>query len=242
MSEVYSKYELDELYRFLDGPRLIDGSDLNHNFELLFYPSPFNIPTITPADSPYYVRPTDTVLLCDTTDGNITILLPDARDVFQKTLAVKKNDLSANEVIVTPVLGDTVDLQYTHASPYLLTNALQAVILVSDFVSNWPIIATANISMPVVGKTINITAEDSPYTASSGDTLIVCDTTDGAITVTLALASDATFQEVTVFNKTGTNFVTVNPQSGDSILGQTVLINENQAQTYQPDGTLWLAT
>lgn len=232
------KYTPGELILFLDGPRLIDGSDLNHNFELLFYPDS-STRHVTSAQSPYTVLETDQTILVDATAGNVTILIPDARFFLRPQLNIKKTDSGVSTVTVKPILGDTIDGAYNNTYPYVLTQPEQAIILVSDYVSNWPIVATYNFPIsPVFGNNVTITHSSSPYTMLAANGFILCDTSAGDITINAVQAAAYGFDAFTVFN-IGLGEVTIIPHAGDSIAGTAILAFQNQSITYHPYGTSW---
>lgn len=141
MSGVGSRYTANEIWLFLDGPRLIDGSDLNHNFELLFYPQSSTV-IITPGTTSYIVKPRDFTLLINTTSSDVNIFLLPCQNFQQTMLNIKKNDTSANKVIVRPSAGQTIEKAATTNDPFYMTQPLQTVTLCSDFSSNWPILGT----------------------------------------------------------------------------------------------------
>jgi hypothetical protein len=63
---------------------------------------------LTSADSPYTMNINDSILICDTTGGSITINLLPAEEWEEKRITVKKI-IAANTVTVTPDGSETID-------------------------------------------------------------------------------------------------------------------------------------
>jgi hypothetical protein len=78
------------------------------------------------------------------------------------------------------------------------------------------------------------------YTALVTDSLIVCDTTSGSITITLPAVSNGTEVELTI-KRSGGNSVTVDGNSTEKIDGATTqtLSNDNDFITVRCDGAQW---
>jgi len=68
----------------------------------------FSVKRLTSTDSPYTMNVNDSILICDTTGGSITINLLPAQEWEEKTLIVKKI-IAANTVTVTPNGSETID-------------------------------------------------------------------------------------------------------------------------------------
>jgi hypothetical protein len=68
----------------------------------------FAIKRLTSADSPYDMNVNDSILICDTTGGSITINLLPALDWQEKRISIKKI-ISANTVTIEPSGAETID-------------------------------------------------------------------------------------------------------------------------------------
>jgi hypothetical protein len=68
----------------------------------------FSVKRLTSADSPYDMNVNDSILICDTTGGSITINLLPALDWEEKRLTVKKI-IAANTVTVEADGAETID-------------------------------------------------------------------------------------------------------------------------------------
>jgi hypothetical protein len=68
----------------------------------------FAIKRLTSADSPYDMNVNDSILICDTTGGSITINLLPALDWQEKRISIKKI-IAANTVTIEPSGAETID-------------------------------------------------------------------------------------------------------------------------------------
>jgi hypothetical protein len=68
----------------------------------------FAIKRLTSADSPYDMNVNDSILICDTTGGSITINLLPALDWQEKLIFIKKI-IAANTVTIEPSGAETID-------------------------------------------------------------------------------------------------------------------------------------
>lgn len=66
-------------------------------------------------------------------------------------------------------------------------------------------------------KETSVTFAMTPYAVVSADDILLCNTSGGAITVTLPLAARG--RRLTILRTTGANNVTVNPSGSDTING-----------------------
>ena len=78
-------------------------------------------------------------LICDTTSGNITVSFPKASLNQNTAIGVTKKSVDAHTVAITPFSGDTIQ----SLSTLTLSSAGDSVILISDGISNWQILADA---------------------------------------------------------------------------------------------------
>ena len=85
---------------------------------------------------------------------------------------------------------------------------------------------------------------DSPYTVVATDSVLVCDTTGGAITVNLPAAADVPGQQLTVKKVSGgVNAVTLDGNGAEEIDGSTTNADvdaQYDVLTIICDGTQWL--
>lgn len=63
--------------------------------------------------SSYTATLNDNILLCDATNGNITIILPQASTASGKLYYIKKTDISGNDIIIDGYGDETVDDETT---------------------------------------------------------------------------------------------------------------------------------
>ncbi len=78
--------------------------------------SPTNISSV---NSPYAVLVSDTLLLVDTAGGAVTINLPAQISRGGVPLTIK-DSTGHNPISVVPIAGETIDLTFTNAAPYLI--------------------------------------------------------------------------------------------------------------------------
>lgn len=88
--------------------------------------------TITVADSPYTMQPTDGVILCDVSGGAITINLL-AANAYGGALSVKIKGAVTNNVTIDASGADTIDGNTT----FTLRFGNQAITLVSNLSNYW---------------------------------------------------------------------------------------------------------
>lgn len=77
----------------------------------------------------------------------------------------------------------------------------------------------------LLGSVTNIDDTDSPYTLVRTQSVLLCDTTNGAITVNLPAASDLVQMEFVIRKIAGppTNVITVAPNGSDTVNGNSTL-------------------
>jgi hypothetical protein len=86
---------------------------------------------------------------------------------------------------------------------------------------------------------------DSPYTATTSQSIIGCDSSSGAITINLPAAASATagfcFKVKDEAGSAGTNNITLDPNGSETIDGETtVVMNSNfQSITIYTNGSNW---
>jgi hypothetical protein len=97
------------------------------------------------------------------------------------------------------------------------------------YVENYPVVGAWLGS----GKIVTITNSDSPYLPTYDDWLILCDTTDGSITVTLPTPTAANKGKVYVVKKTASsNSVTINAGDGSVLIDDDTSHSENAKNGY----------
>ena len=111
------------------------------------------------------------------------------------------------------------------------------------YVENYPVVGAWLGS----GKVVNIDDTDSPYLATYDDYLILCDTTNGSVTVTLPTPSDANKGKMYVVKKTqSANSVTINAGDGSVLIDDATSHSDNAKNGYDQlmsDGTqYWIIT
>jgi len=111
------------------------------------------------------------------------------------------------------------------------------------YVENYPVVGAWLGS----GKVVNIDDTDSPYSATYDDYLILCDTTNGSVTVTLPTPSDANKGKMYVVKKTqSANQVTINAGDGSVFIDDATSHSDNAKNGYDQvmsDGTqYWIIT
>ena len=106
-------------------------------------PSGFSqIRNITTKTTSYTITLDDSVILCDTTSGNMTIALPTAASVYNATggygqqFTVKKITTDSNSVVITPVGADLLD----GGTLTLAGSSLESSTFISDG-TNWWVVA-----------------------------------------------------------------------------------------------------
>jgi len=111
------------------------------------------------------------------------------------------------------------------------------------YVENYPVVGAWLGS----GKVVNIDDTDSPYLATYDDYLILCDTTNGSVTVTLPTPSDANKGKMYVVKKTqSANSVTINAGDGSVLIDDATSHSDNAKNGYDQlmsDGSqYWIIT
>lgn len=81
----------------------------NDGIEFADFASPFNVQSCVNSGSPYTLDVNDCIVLCDCSDGAITLNLPDVSTLLKQLLIVTKKDGTTNEVTITPNGTDTID-------------------------------------------------------------------------------------------------------------------------------------
>ena len=91
--------------------------------------------TKTVSDSPYTATSSDDTILCNATDGAITINLPSAVGISGKKYIIKKIDASANNITIDPDGTETID----GGSTVAITGQYDSYTFQSDNVNWWVI-------------------------------------------------------------------------------------------------------
>jgi hypothetical protein len=97
------------------------------------------------------------------------------------------------------------------------------------------------------GKVTSITDADSPYLATSEDWLILCDTDNASITVTLPTPTAANSGKMYTIKKTqSSHSVTINAGDGSILLDDNTTLTRNAKNSFDQvvsDGTqYWVIT
>ena len=111
------------------------------------------------------------------------------------------------------------------------------------YVENYPVVGAWLGS----GKVVNIDDTDSPYSAVYDDWLIICDTTNGDVTVTLPTPTAANKGKMFLVKKTtASHNVTINAGDGSVLIDDQTSITDNTKNGYDQvvsDGTqYWIIT
>lgn len=212
------------------------------------------------AASPYTVLAADTVLLVDTTAGAVELDLPAVASSSGRTIVVKDEggNAATNAITIDPSGAETLDGSATSAT---ITTAYGWMSIFCDgtqWLSNsgsksqsvWN--ATTEVSGAQVvqavanwaGSTTDVNFAASPYTGLATDEVVLCDSTAGAIAITLPPpVARKTIKFVDTVGNAATSNIVVSQNAAETIDGATsITMNANyETLTLISDGTNWFS-
>lgn len=191
--------------------------------------------------------PTDDLVILNATAAARTATLPPATTAAGRRYAVAKSDASANPVTLAPSGADTVQGGASLAT----TVQYGAYTVESDGVSNWVVVATANIAGPPTGAAGGYLAGTYPNptalemanraVAASGagtnaDGVLEVDASGAARTITLDAVATFTHRITVVKTDASANPVTVQGSGGEliNVAATDAISAQGEAHTYHP--------